>query len=196
MYERDWKNWTCRPLTVIFHLHIPMNVNIFYFLKKKFLTLNGMWKLKNWPVNFCICVIENTWWLVPSFLRISPWILTRLTSNKNWHKLKLNWEFCFRKRVEKNWTYHLSMAKTRLTISPWWKLTFGGSIQLIDLTLNSIPWKFQLHFYHSFRERHFSLLKKIKGLKPIKTHLSVNFFHFPTVYTDQEINEYLRYKKV
>ena len=30
------------------------------------------------------------------------------------------------------------------------------------------------------------------GLKPLKS----KFFHFRTVYTNQEINEYLRYRKV
>ena len=34
--------------------------------------------------------------------------------------------------------------------------------------------------------------QKVKRLKPLK----YIFFHFPTVYTNQEINEYLRYRKV
>ena len=38
--------------------------------------------------------------------------------------------------------------------------------------------------------------RKIKGLKLNKNHSSVYFFHFPTVYTDQELNEYLRNRKV
>ena len=39
----------------------------------------------DWKHDFSeICALA--WWLAHSFLRISPWKLVRLTSNKNWHK--------------------------------------------------------------------------------------------------------------
>ena len=73
---------------------------------------------------------------------------------------------------------------------------------------------FKTDLYHSFNPRYYQrhitkiimfqneanplllFLASGKRLKLIKNHLSVNFFHFPMVYTDQEINENLSYRKV
>ena len=98
-----------------------------------------------------ICVLA--WWLANRFLRIAPWILIRLTSNKNWRKL--NW-------IE-NFVLRRKLKKTELTIWPSQKLDlpsyhgiFRGcrsELKSIVHTIFSLPWKFELHIYHSFREK-------------------------------------------
>ena len=119
-----------------------------------------MWTLWNWPVKFCLCVIQNTWWLVHSFSWFSPRILIWLTSYKKW--LKLNWieNFVLRKQLKKN----------EFTIKPSYHGIVTGcwsQSKSKPHSLISLRWKFQLPIYHSFREIKFE--KDLMGKSRLKT---------------------------
>ena len=134
---------------------------LFLLFSKSFFDAKWNVKMKNYPVNFCFCVIDKTWWLVHSFSKISPRILIRLTWKKNW--CKPNW-------IE-NSVLREKLKKNGLTILPWQKLDLpsyygivGGCRSQLKSKLHSLislPWKFQLHIDHNFRER--QIWKRSKG---------------------------------
>ena len=76
-----------------------------------------------------------------------------------------------------------------------------SQLKTLAHSLTSLPWKFEFHIYHSFREKYF--WKRSNGQKVIKKQLSENFFILHSTFPlsvkhvkKYQIKVFLSYRKV
>ena len=90
----------------------------YYFLKSPMLEKDDL--VERYDLSqICVLPASLVCRTVHSFLRTSKRLLFPFLSEKNWHKLRWNRIIVARRKLKKKWTYHLTRAKTKLTILPW-----------------------------------------------------------------------------